>query len=67
MLPMSDHPLTALLLAGARSTTAEAMRQATMLARQLAAKMKPIEVEQCKLAADVLIEGVRTRRTRRNQ
>lgn len=63
MLPMSDHPLTALLLAGARSTTSEAMRHSVLLARQLAAKMKPVEVEQCKLAADVLIEG----RTRRNQ
>lgn len=54
--PMQDHPLTALLLAGARSTTAEAMRQATMLARQLAEKMNPVEVEQCRLAADVLLE-----------
>ena len=48
--------MTALLLAGARSTTPEAMRQAVMLARQMAAQMKPVEVEQCKLAADILIE-----------
>ena len=56
MLPMRDHPLTALLLAGARSTTPEAMRQAVMLARDMAAQMKPVEVEQCRLAADILIE-----------
>ena len=56
MLPMQEHPLTALLLAGARSTTPEAMRQAVLLARQMAAQMKPVEVDQCRLAADILIE-----------
>lgn len=56
MLPMQDHPLTELLLAGARARTHEAMSQALMLARQMQQKMKPTEVEQCKLAADVLIE-----------
>lgn len=56
MLPMEDHPLTALLLAGARSTTHEAMSQSCLLAREMAAQMNPVEVEQCRLAADVLLE-----------
>lgn len=56
MMPMQDHPLTLALIAGARAKTHEAMQQAMMMARQMAAQMKPVEVEQCRLAADILIE-----------
>ena len=56
MMPMQDHPLTLALVAGARATTHEAIRQAMLLAKQMANGLTPTQVEQCKLAADVLIE-----------
>lgn len=56
MLPMENHPLTSLLLAAARATHHDAMRQFLLLARQMQKEMTPTQVEQCKLAADVLIE-----------
>ena len=56
MLPMQDHPLTLALVAGARATTHEAARQSVMLARQIQKELTQTQIEQCKLAADVLIE-----------
>ena len=54
--PMSYHPLTLALIAGARAHTHEAMRQASLLSRQMAHGLTPTEIEQCKLAAEVMIE-----------
>lgn len=54
--PMSDHPYTLALIAGSRARSHDAMRQAMVFARQIARELKPTEVEQCKLAAEVLIE-----------
>ena len=53
---MSEHPYTLALIAGARAYTHEAMRQASLLSRQMAHGLTPTEIEQCKLAADVMIE-----------
>lgn len=53
---MSDHPYTLALIAGSRARSHDAMRQAMVFARQIARELKPTEVEQCKLAAEVLIE-----------
>ena len=54
--PMSDHPLTKALIAGAQAKNHQAMSQATLLARDIARDLAPVQVEQCKLAAEVLIE-----------
>lgn len=56
MLPMQNHPLTLAMLAGAQATTQDAIRHSMMIARQLARELTPTQVEQCKLAAEVLIE-----------
>lgn len=56
MLPMQNHPLTLAMMTGARATTHEAVRHSMMIARELARDLTPTQVEQCKLAAEVLIE-----------
>ncbi len=56
MLPMQNHPLTLAMIAGARATTHDAVRHSMMIARQLARELTQTQVEQCKLAAEVLIE-----------
>ena len=56
MLPLQNHPLTVLLLAGARSKEHQNMAHFSLLAREMAQQMNPTEVEQCKLAAEVLLE-----------
>lgn len=41
---------------GARAKTSEAMREATLLAKQIETEADQLTIDQCKLAAELLIE-----------
>jgi hypothetical protein len=56
MLPQQNHPLTLAYLAGARARTNEAIRQVLPVIRQLEQVASEMDREQCKLAAEVLME-----------
>lgn len=56
MLPQTNHPLTRCYIAGARATTAEAMRSAMEIIRAIEQGLDQTTMAQCKLAAEILIE-----------
>jgi hypothetical protein len=56
MLPNQNHPLTRAYMVGARSTTQSAYSEALRLIRACEEGVDQITIDQCKLAAEVLIE-----------
>jgi len=56
MLPNQHHPLTRAYMLGARSTTQSAYTEALRLIRACETEADQITIDQCKLAAEVLIE-----------
>ena len=56
MLPQQNHPLTRAYLLGARSNTNQAYAEALRLIRACEADADQLTIDQCKLAADVMIE-----------
>ena len=56
MLPNHDHPLTRAYMLGARSTTQSAYSEALRLIRACEGAADQITIDQCKLAAEILIE-----------
>lgn len=56
MLPNQNHPLTRAYMMGARSTTQSAYTEALRLIRACETEADQITIDQCKLAADVMIE-----------
>lgn len=56
MLPNRNHPLTRAYMMGARSTTQSAYTEALRLIRACETGADQITIDQCKLAADVMIE-----------
>jgi len=55
-LPQKNHPLTLAYLMGARSTTQSAYAAALRLIRACETDADQLTIDQCKLAAEVLIE-----------
>ena len=55
-LPRQNHPLTRAYLLGARSTTQSAYTEALRLIRACETDADQLTIDQCKLAADVMIE-----------
>lgn len=56
MLPNQDHPLTRAYMVGARSTTQAAYSEALRLIRACEDAAEQITIDQCKLAAEIMIE-----------
>ncbi len=56
MLPNQNHPLTRAYMLGARSTTQSAYAEALRLIRASEDAADQITIDQCKLAAEILIE-----------
>lgn len=56
MLPNQNHPLTRAYMVGARSTTQSAYTEALRLIRACEGSADQLTIDQCKLAAEVLIE-----------
>lgn len=56
MLPQQNHPLTLAYMAGARARSDESLRQVMPLIRQLEQVASEMDREQCKLAAEVMLE-----------
>ena len=56
MLPQQHHPLTRAYMLGARSTTQSAYTEALRLIRACETEVDQLTIDQCKLAAEVLIE-----------
>lgn len=56
MLPNQHHPLTRAYMLGARSTTTPAYSEALRLIRASEDAADQITIDQCKLAAEILIE-----------
>jgi hypothetical protein len=56
MLPQQNNPLTQAYVSSTRVTTHEGMVQAARLIRELEKSRSGCEIDQCKLAAEVLIE-----------
>jgi hypothetical protein len=56
MLPNQNHPLTRAYMLGARSTTTPAYSEALRLIRACEGAADQITIDQCKLAAEILIE-----------
>lgn len=56
MFPQANNLLTQAYLMGARVTTHDAMIQAARLIRELEKNRTGCEVDQCKLAAEVIYE-----------
>lgn len=56
MLPNQDHPLTRAYMLGARSTTQSAYSEALRLIRACEGAADQLTIDQCKLAAEILIE-----------
>jgi hypothetical protein len=55
-MPNENHPLTRAYMLGARATTTAAYREALRLIRACEAAADQLTIDQCKLAAEVLIE-----------
>ena len=55
-MPNQNHPLTRAYMLGARAKTNEAMREATLLAKQIEGAADQLTIDQCKLAAEILLE-----------
>ena len=56
MFPQQNNPLTQAYILSTRVTTHESLVQAARLIRELENNRTGCEVDQCKLAAEVLIE-----------
>ena len=56
MLPNQNHQLTRAYLMGARSTTQSAYTEALRLIRACETEADQLTIDQCKLAAEILIE-----------
>jgi len=56
MLPSQNHPLTRAYMLGARSTSQLAYAEALRLIRACEEAADQITIDQCKLAAEVMIE-----------
>ena len=56
MFPNQNHPLTRAYMLGARSTTTSAYSEAVRLIAACEEAADQITIDQCKLAAEVLIE-----------
>jgi hypothetical protein len=56
MLPNQNHPLTRAYMLGARATSPQAMTEAMRLIRACEGAADQLTIDQCKLAADVLLE-----------
>jgi hypothetical protein len=56
MLPNQNHPLTRAYMLGARATSPQAMTEAMRLIRACELGVDQLTIDQCKLAADVLLE-----------
>jgi hypothetical protein len=56
MFPQANNPLTQAYVLGTRVTTHESMAQAARLIRELEKSRTGCEIDQCKLAAEVLVE-----------
>ena len=56
LMPNQNHPLTRAYILGARAKTNETMRDATLLIKQIETDADQLTIDQCKLAAEVLIE-----------
>ena len=55
-MPNQDHPLTRAYMLGARATTPAAMSEAMRLIRACETGVDQLTIDQCKLAAEVMIE-----------
>jgi hypothetical protein len=55
-LPRQNHPLTRAYMLGARSTTQSAYTEALRLIRACETDVDQLTIDQCKLAAEVMIE-----------
>ena len=55
-LPQQNHPLTRAYMVGARSTTQSAYAEALRLIRACETDADQLTIDQCKLAAEVMIE-----------
>lgn len=55
-IPRKNHPLTRAYILGARSTTPAAYAEAMRLIRDCETDADQLTIDQCKLAADILIE-----------
>jgi len=56
MLPNQNHPLTRAYILGAKSTTPAAYSEAMRLIRDCETDADQLTIDQCKLAAEVMIE-----------
>ena len=56
MLPNQNHPLTRAYMLGARATSPQAMSEAMRLIRACEIGVDQLTIDQCKLAAEVMIE-----------
>ena len=56
MFPKENHPLTRAYMVGARSTTTAAYTEALHLIAACETGVDQLTIDQCKLAADVMIE-----------
>lgn len=56
MLPQRDHPLTQAYIAGAHARTPDGMRRTMEIIRSMERTTQEIIRNQCKLAAEVLME-----------
>ena len=56
MLPNQNHPLTRAYMLGARATSPQAMTEAMRLIRACEGGVDKLTVDQCKLAAEIMIE-----------
>jgi hypothetical protein len=56
MLPNQNHPLTRAYMLGARATSPQAMTDAMRLIAACEGAADQLTIDQCKLAAEVLIE-----------
>jgi len=55
-MPNENHPLTRAYMLGARATTPDAYGEALRLIRACETAADQLTIDQCKLAAEVLIE-----------
>jgi hypothetical protein len=55
-MPNQNHPLTRAYILGARAKTSDTMREATILIKQIEGAADQLTIDQCKLAAEVMIE-----------
>jgi hypothetical protein len=55
-MPNQNHPLTRAYILGARATSPEAMTEALRLIRACEEAADQLTIDQCKLAAEIMIE-----------